>query len=85
MPYSCFFRITGIRLKELSNLQVTGVLLDEGSLRINQGKGRKARLIPIERIAMGKWRRYLLQRGSLDHSYLWVNLDNNPFYLAAFE
>jgi len=39
---------TGIRLRELANLQVTDVLLDEGSLRINHGKGMKSRLVPVE-------------------------------------
>lgn len=70
---------TGIRLKELANLQVTDVLLDEGSLRINHGKGRKSRLVPLERSAAGEMRHYLLERGTLDHYALWVNLDNQPF------
>ncbi|MCU6713156.1 tyrosine-type recombinase/integrase [Paenibacillus sp. J5C_2022] len=70
---------TGIRLKELANLQVTDVLLDEGSLRINQGKGGKSRLVPLERIAAGEMKRYLLERGNLDHNALWVNLDNQPY------
>lgn len=70
---------TGIRLKELANLQVTDVLLDEGSLRISHGKGRKSRLVPLERSAAGEMRHYLLERGTLDHDALWVNLDNQPF------
>lgn len=70
---------TGIRLKELANLQVMNVLLDEGSLRINHGKGRKSRLVPIERVAAGELKHYLLERGNLDHNYIWVNLDNQPF------
>lgn len=61
---------TGIRLKELANLQVTDVLLDEGSLRINHRKGRKPRLVPIERIAAGELKRYLLERGNLDQNAL---------------
>lgn len=70
---------TGIRLKELANLQVTDVLLDEGSLRINHGKGRKSRLVPMERIAAGEMKRYLLERGNLNHNALWVNLENQPY------
>ncbi|WP_346779376.1 tyrosine-type recombinase/integrase [Paenibacillus brevis] len=70
---------TGIRLKELANLQVTDVLLDEGSLRVNHGKGRKSRLVPIERIAADELKRYLLERGTLNHNFLWVTLDNKPF------
>jgi integrase/recombinase XerD len=70
---------TGIRLKELAKLQVTDVLLDEGSLRINHGKGRKSRLVPIERIAASELKHYLLERGNLEHNTLWVNLDNKPF------
>lgn len=70
---------TGIRLRELAKLQVTDILLDEGSLRVNHGKGRKSRLVPIERIATGELKRYLLERGTLNHNFLWVNLDNQPF------
>ncbi|WP_260866075.1 tyrosine-type recombinase/integrase [Paenibacillus xylanexedens] len=70
---------TGIRLRELAKLQVTDVLLDEGSLRVNHGKGRKSRLVPIERIAAGELKHYLLERGILNHNALWVNLDNQPF------
>ncbi len=70
---------TGIRLRELAELQVTDVLLVEGSLRVNDGKGRKARLVPIERIAAGELKNYLLERGVLDHNSLWVNLDKQPF------
>lgn len=70
---------TGIRLRELAKLQVTDVLLDEGSLRVNHGKGRKSRLVPIERFAASELKRYLLERGTLNHNALWVNLNNQPF------
>lgn len=70
---------TGIRLKELAHLQVPDVLTEEDSLRILQGKGRKSRLVPIQRVATNALKSYILERGALDHNYLWVTLDNAPF------
>jgi len=72
---------TGIRLKELTNLHVTDVLLDEGSLRINLGKGRKSRLVPIEQTTTDEMKRYLLERGNLEHNALWVNLKQSALFV----
>lgn len=74
---------TGIRLKELTNLRVTDVLGEEGTLRILQGKGRKARLVPIQHVAALELKQYILERGTLETDRLWVTLDNRPFYEAG--
>ncbi|MGG1597520.1 tyrosine-type recombinase/integrase [Paenibacillus naphthalenovorans] len=70
---------TGIRLKELAGLQIPDFLPEEGVLRIQQAKGRKARLVPIQRVAADALQRYLLERGALSHNYIWVTLENEPF------
>ncbi|MFC6331989.1 tyrosine-type recombinase/integrase [Paenibacillus septentrionalis] len=70
---------TGIRLKELANLQIPDVLMEEGSLRILQGKGRKSRLVPIQLFAINALKRYIQERGALGHNSLWVTLENEPF------
>jgi len=70
---------TGIRLKELADLRVTDIDFEEQSLRIQQGKGRKSRIVPIQRTCVWELKYYLQERGKLEHDYLWVNLDNEPF------
>jgi len=42
---------TGIRKQELNNLNLTDVDYHDGFLRIDQGKGRKDRIVPLGRIA----------------------------------
>jgi integrase/recombinase XerD len=42
---------TGIRRQELVNLNVTDVDLSQGVLRVNKGKGRKDRVVPIGQTA----------------------------------
>ena len=42
---------TGIRKQELNNLNLTDVDYHDGFLRIEQGKGRKDRIVPLGRIA----------------------------------
>ncbi|MCU6711557.1 tyrosine-type recombinase/integrase [Paenibacillus sp. J5C_2022] len=70
---------TGIRLKELANIQIQDVLFDEGVLRVQQGKGRKFRIVPIQHVLADTLNRYLLERGTLNHNFLWITLDNVPF------
>lgn len=70
---------TGIRLKELAGLQITDFLPGEGVLRVQQAKGRKTRYVPIQRVAADTLQRYLLERGILNHNYIWVTLENEPF------
>ncbi|MCK8487531.1 tyrosine-type recombinase/integrase [Paenibacillus glucanolyticus] len=70
---------TGIRLNELTQLQITDVLLDEGMVRVRHGKGRKARMVPIQRIVSHELHLYLLERGTLYTDRLWITLDNRPF------
>jgi integrase/recombinase XerD len=70
---------TGIRLNELTHLLITDVLLEEGMVRVQQGKGRKARMVPIQQIVSHELQLYLHERGTLDTNRLWITLDNRPF------
>lgn len=51
---------TGIRRSELTGLKVYDLELDQGIVRINQGKGRKDRFVPIGDRAMAWIDKYLL-------------------------
>ncbi|MEQ4486183.1 tyrosine-type recombinase/integrase [Cohnella silvisoli] len=70
---------TGIRLSELTQLAITDILLDEEIVRVRQGKGRKARMVPIQQTVSHELQLYLLERGTLTTDRLWVTLDNRPF------
>ncbi|MDO3379225.1 tyrosine recombinase XerC [Geoalkalibacter halelectricus] len=60
--YSC-----GLRVAELTSLNVEGVDLDERLVRV-LGKGRKERLVPLGRKACEALERYLRQRGTVQPS-----------------
>jgi integrase/recombinase XerD len=74
---------TGLRLKELANLRLSDILFQEELLKIQQGKGRKARIVPIQQTCLTHLKRYVQERGVLDHDYVWVNLDNSPFQASG--
>lgn len=50
---------TGIRKGELNNLKVSDLDLEEGFLRVNQGKGGKDRVVPLGRVACQYLKNYL--------------------------
>jgi len=52
------FYSTGMRRMELVNLHVHDIDRDKGIVRINQGKGRKDRLVPVGEIALYWLARY---------------------------
>jgi integrase/recombinase XerD len=52
---------TGLRRSELTALKVYDLELDKGIVRVNQGKGRKDRLVPIGERAMAWVDKYLLE------------------------
>lgn len=70
---------TGVRLKELATLRVADVNFEEEIIIIRRGKGRKPRIAPIQRTCLMQLRLYLIERGAVQHEYLWTNLDNQPF------
>ncbi|MCP4763538.1 MAG: tyrosine-type recombinase/integrase [archaeon] len=50
---------TGMRNNELCNLKVEDVYLQEGLIRINQGKGGKDRIVPIGKISIKYLENYI--------------------------
>lgn len=58
--YSC-----GLRISELTNLQISNLFLDEGFIRI-QGKGSKERLVPISARAVWELRMWFEVRKHID-------------------
>jgi integrase/recombinase XerD len=52
---------TGLRRSELTALKVYDLELDKGIVRVDQGKGRKDRLVPIGSRAMAWVEKYLLE------------------------
>ncbi len=57
----CFeiFYATGIRLAELAHLKVSEINFQEKTIFINEGKGKKDRMIPINNTALAKIKYYL--------------------------
>ncbi len=77
---------TGLRRMELANLGVFDIDCERGTLRVEQGKGRKDRLVPIGERAV-KWvERYLHDVrpqfvSEPDHGRLFVNHRGEPIKL----
>ncbi len=73
------FYSTGIRLGEMTALRVEDLRLDEGLLRVNEGKGGKDRVVPLGEEARKYLKLYLaevrpkLARQGEDPGYLWVS------------
>ena len=75
---------SGIRKKELGNLTLADVDLEEGILRINRGKGAKDRVVPVGKVACRYLENYLknirpeLSNGS-DIGYLFLTARGTKF------
>lgn len=78
------FYATGIRRNELRNLRLEDVNLEEGLLRINEGKGGHDRVVPLSRLAARFLENYInAVRGELlgtrnKTSRLFVSLRGRP-------
>jgi integrase/recombinase XerD len=68
---------TGIRRKELLNLNVYDVNLTECTLRINLGKGKKDRVVPIGKVA-----RHYLSRYLKEVRPKWVNGSEDALFVS---
>jgi integrase/recombinase XerC len=58
------FYSSGLRLSELTGLDIPAVDLDDRTVRVD-GKGGKTRIVPIGRFAVDALRRWLLERAAL--------------------
>jgi len=77
------FYSTGIRLGEMTALKVSDLNLDEGLLRVNEGKGAKDRVVPIGKQAMAYLKAYLSEvRPKLvrqgNEEWLWISNYGTP-------
>lgn len=77
------FLDTGIRLLELSNLQLDDVLLTEQSIRITRSKGSKSRYVPVGSTCLKNIRSYIKLRGDLPFRDLWITRRNKPLRRGA--
>ena len=70
------FLDTGIRLNELSNIQLKDIDFDRETIRI-YGKGNKERIVRIGRNTQKALLRYLLMRHD-EYPCLWLNVSRRP-------
>ncbi|MCD1261256.1 tyrosine-type recombinase/integrase [Paenibacillus athensensis] len=70
---------TGMRVMELVNMKVSDIEFHEGTIRIPSGKGRKPRIVPIQKTCLYHLDRYIRERGSQPFDDFWITLNNKPF------
>lgn len=66
------FLYSGLRLKELINLQVNNVDLARGELTVFEGKGRKDRVVPIHPVLKSILRNYIAERKKHRKTSKWL-------------
>ena len=76
---------TGIRRGELLNLRLEHVDLSEGTLRVEDGKGRKTRVIPLLADASAAIEDWLTIRRDKGHDYLFTTTHGNRIYPSRMQ
>ncbi len=73
----CFLLNTGLRVNELTSLQLADVQLLErkGEVMVRNGKGNKQRMVPLNRNARQAVQEWLAVRPEVDVPYLWVAVE----------
>ncbi|WP_336865231.1 tyrosine-type recombinase/integrase [Peribacillus frigoritolerans] len=79
-----FLLETGVRVRELCDIQTTDINFTDGVVRID-GKGNKERHVPIQKTTKKQLANYLQIRGQLDTKTLFVNIDNDPLAIRAIQ
>ncbi len=69
---------TGLRRAELLDLRVSSVDLDRATLRVEEGKGGKSRVIPLNDQAIEAIEDWLELRPEVDHDYLFTSRTSVP-------
>lgn len=72
------FLETGMRVSELAALELDDVIFKENEIRIRNGKGRKARSVPFQKICDKILKKYIRERGDAETNALFINIDNQP-------
>lgn len=76
---------TGMRLMELSRMQVSDIELAEGTIRIPSGKGRKPRNVYIQQTCQHQLTLYLQERGEQPFDDCWITLRRTPLRHEAIK
>lgn len=73
------FAHTGIRLTELTSLEVQDVSFEgKGAINVQRTKNRYARRIPLTDRLKTVLKYYITERGVLDHDSLFISVENRP-------
>jgi len=75
---------TGLRLSELTDIQVEGVDLETGVTRVKRGKGGKGRLVRVGEETRRAVMRYLVHRLG-DSPHLWLTEEGRPLTIHGVE
>jgi len=79
----------GLRVSELVSLPLAAINLNEGSVRVEHGKGDKTRLVPMGQPAQAAFRRYLTEGrpallGGRAHAIAFLNAQGQPLTRQGF-
>lgn len=69
---------TGLRLSEVTAIEVDDVKLSEGQIFVRHTKGHLHRYVPIQAKMREQLRRYMKIRGTCDTNRLFVTIDGTP-------
>ena len=82
------FFSTGIRRRELANLEVSDLDFEEGTLMVRQGKGKKDRVLPLGERALAWLEKYIqdarpyLLKDHVEDSYNDGDADQNGLFIS---
>jgi len=77
------FLETGMRVGELANMTLPDIQFSEETIRIPLGKGRKPRIVPIQKTCMQELQSYIHERGTLPIDHVWVTVQNESLKRAS--
>lgn len=76
---------TGMRIGELLHLKVDDVFLKELEIRIQKGKGGKARRVPIQKTCAKILKQYLGERDDAATDALFISINEAPLNIRTFQ
>lgn len=76
---------TGLRLSEVTAVQIDDVKLPEGQIFVRHTKGHMHRYVPIQAKMKEQLRRYMRIRGTCETERLFVTIDGEPMARSALQ
>ena len=76
---------TGLRLSEVTAVELDDVKLSEGRIFVRHTKGHMHRYVPIQAKMREQLRRYIKIRGTCETERLFVTIDGEPMQRAALQ